>query len=136
MINDRSGEFQARLDLTRQDNPHLELRLVNWGQWNRGRIVEMVAIKTPAIWSLPGIHDPNIEETAPEEPKPYVNSTDAEKIAAVVCKPEFKQEWRDILHIAYVVRVPDYLLSSKARTNPEHFIDLFRAARREIARKA
>lgn len=131
-------EFSARLDIVRRENPTLEKRLMNYGDWARGRVVEMIAIKTPSLWLLPGEHDVDWDDDAPPEPKPVpIDIKDAEIIADVVCKPDFKREWRQILHLAYIAHhIPERLLSAKAKTDPNHFIQLLRQARREIERKA
>jgi hypothetical protein len=44
--------------------------LLNWARWSMGRLADRPHLARPAIWDLPGDHDPNMDEEAVAESLP------------------------------------------------------------------
>ncbi len=126
-------------EVERQSPIHPEV--CNWARWGMGRNFESPFLARPAIWSLPGEVDKDMDPDAvPVSPPPPVNEKTARELDSVICDSEnFPAIWRKVLAIHYLPPkkrngrfglnpVPEWQRPIFARTTAEGYISYLRDA--------
>lgn len=126
--------FQHSLRAIESVHDQIHGLLLQWGLWGRDRFPGAPEIARPAVWDLPGEHDPGLDPDAvPIAPEPPIDERAVVVVdARINDRDSFPAIWVKLLKVNYIWRPIEWDRPMIARVSQQSYLDQLHRALEEL----